>query len=127
MSHSGFWHDGQMPTQDSSFVPETTSPAYRHTENAHVDHVCTLKRRKLDARQIGEIERLVSDPTIPVSQFEERLKVSRTTIYKVALAVPRQLLSLGRTRARKNHTGNHLHIGQQIGGIGRWVHGICTR
>lgn len=38
---------------------------------------------KLDARQITEIKRLMSDPTLPVGQIAERYKVSRT-IYKVA-------------------------------------------
>lgn len=42
------------------------------------------RKPKLDARQIREIRRLMSDPTIPVSQIAERYKVSRTTIYKVA-------------------------------------------
>jgi hypothetical protein len=28
---------------------------------------------------------MMSDPTIPISQIAERYKVSRTTIYKVAL------------------------------------------
>lgn len=42
------------------------------------------RKPKLDARQIREIKRLMSDPTIPVSQIAERYKVSRTTIYKVA-------------------------------------------
>lgn len=34
--------------------------------------------------KFGEIKRLTSDPTIPVSQIAERYKVSRTTMYKVA-------------------------------------------
>ena len=42
------------------------------------------RKPKLDTRQIREIKRLMSDPTIPVSQIAERYKVSRTTIYKVA-------------------------------------------
>ena len=42
------------------------------------------RKSKLDARQIREINRLMSDPTIPVGQIAERYKVSRTTIYKVA-------------------------------------------
>jgi len=42
------------------------------------------RKPKLDARQIREIARLMSDPTIPVGQIAERYKVSRTTIYKVA-------------------------------------------
>ena len=42
------------------------------------------RKPKLDARQIREIKRLMSDPTIPVGQIAERYEVSRTTIYKVA-------------------------------------------
>ncbi len=42
------------------------------------------RKPKLDARQIREIKRLMSDPTIPVGQIAERYKVSRTTIYKAA-------------------------------------------
>lgn len=42
------------------------------------------RKPKLDTRQIREIKRLMSDPTIPVGQIAERYKVSRTTIYKVA-------------------------------------------
>lgn len=42
------------------------------------------RKPKLDARQIKEITRLMSDPTIPVGQIAERYKVSRTTIYNVA-------------------------------------------
>lgn len=42
------------------------------------------RKPKLDIRQIREIKRLMSDPTIPVSQIAQRYKVSRTTIYKVA-------------------------------------------
>ena len=42
------------------------------------------RKPKLDVRQIREIKRLMSDPTIPVGQIAERYKVSRTTIYKVA-------------------------------------------
>lgn len=41
------------------------------------------RKPKLDARQIKEIKRLMSDPTIPVGQIAVRYKVSRTTIYKV--------------------------------------------
>jgi DNA invertase Pin-like site-specific DNA recombinase len=48
------------------------------------------RKPKLDARQIKEIKRLMSDPTIPVGQIAERYKVSRTTIYKVA---PRSAVS----------------------------------
>lgn len=42
------------------------------------------RKPKLDARQIKEIKRLMSDPSIPISQIAERYNVSRTTIYKVA-------------------------------------------
>ena len=42
------------------------------------------RKPKLDARQIREIKRLMSDPNIPVSQIAERYRVSRTTIYNVA-------------------------------------------
>lgn len=42
------------------------------------------RKPKLDARQIREIKRLMSDPTIPISQIAERHKASRTTIHKVA-------------------------------------------
>lgn len=42
------------------------------------------RKPKLDTRQIREIKRLMSDPTIPVGQIAKRYKVSRTTIYKVA-------------------------------------------
>ncbi len=42
------------------------------------------RKPKLDAQQIREIKRLVTDPSISVSQIAERYKVSRTTIYKVA-------------------------------------------
>lgn len=42
------------------------------------------RKPKLDTQQIREIKRLMSDPTIPVSQIAQRYKVSRTTIYKVA-------------------------------------------
>lgn len=53
------------------------------------------RKPKLDARQIREIKRLMSDPTIPVGQIAERYKVSRTTIYKVA---PRIGVSAGETQ-----------------------------
>ena len=42
------------------------------------------RKPKLDARQIKEVKRLMSDPTIPVSQIAQRYKVSRTTVYKAA-------------------------------------------
>ena len=42
------------------------------------------RRPKLTPQQIKEIKRLMTDPTIPISQIAERYKVSRTTIYKVA-------------------------------------------
>lgn len=42
------------------------------------------RKPKLDARQIKEIQRLMADPSIPVTQIAERYKVSRTTLYKVA-------------------------------------------
>ncbi|KWO69033.1 recombinase family protein [Burkholderia territorii] len=42
------------------------------------------RKPKLNARQIREIKRLMSDPTISVGQIAERYKVSRTTIYNVA-------------------------------------------
>lgn len=42
------------------------------------------RRPKLTPQQVKEIKRLMSDPTIPVSQIAERYNVSRTTIYKVA-------------------------------------------
>ena len=42
------------------------------------------RKPKLDAQQVREIRRLLTDPTIPVSQIADRYKVSRTTIYKVA-------------------------------------------
>lgn len=43
------------------------------------------RKPKLDARKIREIKRLMSHPTISVGQIAERYRVSRTTIYKVAL------------------------------------------
>lgn len=60
------------------------------------------RKPKLDERQIREIKRLMSDPTIPVSQIAERYKVSRTTIYKVA---PRSAVPTGKPQSdacRKN-------------------------
>lgn len=42
------------------------------------------RKPKLDAQQVREIKRLMTDPSIPVSQIADRYKVSRTTIYKVA-------------------------------------------
>lgn len=54
------------------------------------------RKPKLDAGQIREIKRLMSDPTIPVGQIAERHKVSRTTIYKVA---PRISVSTGESQS----------------------------
>lgn len=48
------------------------------------------RKPKLDAQQIREIKRLMTDPKISVSQIAERYKVSRTTIYKVAPAQKNQ-------------------------------------
>lgn len=42
------------------------------------------RKPKLTSQQVKEIRRLLSDPTIPVSQVAQRYGVSRTTIYKVA-------------------------------------------
>ena len=42
------------------------------------------RKPKLDDQQVREIRRLMTDPTIPVSQIAKSYKVSRTTIYKVA-------------------------------------------
>ncbi|SAK41802.1 resolvase domain-containing protein [Caballeronia hypogeia] len=55
------------------------------------------RKPKLDMRQIREIRRLMSDPTIPVSQIAQRYKVSRTTIYKVA---PRSQVPAATTQAQ---------------------------
>jgi DNA invertase Pin-like site-specific DNA recombinase len=44
------------------------------------------RKPKLNTQQIREIQRLITDPSIPVSQIAERYKVSRTTVYKVASA-----------------------------------------
>lgn len=44
------------------------------------------RKPKLDADQVREIKRLMTDPSISVSQIAARYKVSRTTIYKVAPA-----------------------------------------
>lgn len=44
------------------------------------------RKPKLDERQVREIRRLITDPSISVSQIAERYKVSRTTVYKVAPA-----------------------------------------
>ena len=60
------------------------------------------RKPKVDGRQIREIKRLMSDPTIPVGQIAERYKVSRTTIYKVA---PRSAVPASEPRSdasRKN-------------------------
>ncbi|SDQ23019.1 Site-specific DNA recombinase [Paraburkholderia fungorum] len=62
------------------------------------------RKPKLDPRQIKEIKRLMSDPTIPVNQIAQRYKVSRTTIYKVA---PRsQALAVG---TQADASGTELH------------------
>ncbi|MBO7826981.1 recombinase family protein [Burkholderia pseudomallei] len=42
------------------------------------------RKPKLDAQQIHEINKLMADPSVSVSQIAKRFKVSRTTIYKVA-------------------------------------------
>lgn len=42
------------------------------------------RKPKLEYLQTREIKRLMSDPTIAISQIAERYKFSRTTIYKVA-------------------------------------------
>ena len=65
------------------------------------------RKPKLDARQIREIKRLMSDPTISVGQIAERYKVSRTTIYKVASrsAAPTSELQSDASR-KKSHTQN---------------------
>ncbi|QAU35152.1 recombinase family protein [Janthinobacterium sp. 17J80-10] len=42
------------------------------------------RKPKLDEKQIREIKRLITDPSISVSQIADRYKVSRTTIYKIA-------------------------------------------
>ena len=42
------------------------------------------RKPKLDDKQVREIRRLMTDPTISVSQIAKSYKVSRTTIYKVA-------------------------------------------
>ena len=60
------------------------------------------RKPKLDTRQIKEIKRLMSDPTIPVNQIAQRYKVSRTTIYKVA---PRSQAPAVGTQAGLGYTG----------------------
>lgn len=47
------------------------------------------RKPKLDAQQIHEINRLMTDPNVSVNQIAKRYKVSRTTIYKVAPAQKR--------------------------------------
>lgn len=59
------------------------------------------RRPKLTPQQIKEIKRLMSDPTIPVSQIAERYNVSRTTIYKVA---PRREPEAGEAQTVKKKT-----------------------
>ncbi len=44
------------------------------------------RKPKLDAQQVLEIQRLMSDPTIPVRTIAEKYNVSRATVYKVAPA-----------------------------------------
>jgi DNA invertase Pin-like site-specific DNA recombinase len=61
------------------------------------------RKPKLDARQIREIKRLMSDPTIPVGQIADRYKVSRTTIYKVA---PRSQAPAVSTQTSASATGS---------------------
>ena len=62
------------------------------------------RKPKLDTQQIREIKRLMSDPTIPVSQIAQRYKVSRTTIYKVA---PRSHASAADTQADASGAKSH--------------------
>ena len=62
------------------------------------------RKPKLDTQQIREIKRLMSDPTIPVSQIAQRYKVSRTTIYKVA---PRSHASAVDTQAHASRVKSH--------------------
>lgn len=62
------------------------------------------RKPKLDARQIREIKRLMSDPSIPISQIAERYQVSRTTIYKVA---PRSAVVA--TEPSSDASGKALH------------------
>lgn len=62
------------------------------------------RKPKLDLRQIREIKRLMSDPTIAVSQIAERYQVSRTTIYKVA---PRSAVPASEPQA--DASGKRLH------------------
>ncbi|GAB3441641.1 recombinase family protein [Massilia solisilvae] len=64
------------------------------------------RKPKLDARQISEIKRLMSDPTIPVGQIAERYRVSRTTIYKVA---PRNGVLAGHSQPNTNGKKSHRH------------------
>ena len=62
------------------------------------------RKPKLNTQQIREIKRLMSDPTIPVSQIAQRYKVSRTTIYKVA---PRAHASAVDTQANASGAKSH--------------------
>ena len=42
------------------------------------------RKPTLDAQQVREIKRLMTDPSVPVSQIADRYRLSRTTIYRVA-------------------------------------------
>ncbi len=61
------------------------------------------RKPKLDARQIREIQRLMSDPNIPVNQIAERYKVSRTTIYKVAPRTAESVIEAQSDASGKSH------------------------
>lgn len=62
------------------------------------------RKPKLDAKQIREIKRLMSDLTIPVGQIAERYKVSRTTIYKVA---PRSVVPASEPKSDASREKSH--------------------
>lgn len=65
------------------------------------------RKPKLDDRQIKEIKRLMSDPTIPISQIAERYNVSRTTIYKVS---PRSATSSTEPQLDTNRKTSHKQV-----------------